>query len=171
MKAEELVADPWAFGPWCFVIDEVRLFAPPIVARGMQGWWPLRTAKVDGLQALCDRLAGAEVRAGWTLQQPYATAVAEGPKRIENRPQRRGVPPQGVWLALHAGAAPYPDASAIVGEWRLKGMWPDAPVVGDMPLGVVLGVIRVTQCLPYARPAGEHQLAFDLERDEPSEGK
>jgi hypothetical protein len=48
-----LHGNPSAFGPWCFVIDEVRLLPEPIPCRGMQGSWPvLRSAGPELANAL-----------------------------------------------------------------------------------------------------------------------
>jgi hypothetical protein len=143
----ELLDDPWAFGEWCFILDEVRLLPTPIPCRGMQGWWPLSAAlRLDLYKA-----TGEQVNSALTLQQPYASAISHGPKRIENRPQRRRISPGGVWLGLHAGKALYDRAGVLLMEWRSgpDPLWPDAPTLTDLPLGVLLGAMHVTECLRY----------------------
>jgi hypothetical protein len=104
LKAADLLKDRWAFGPWCYTVAELfTLSAPLAISRGMLGFWPLETA----VAATLHTLTGRAVNLGMTLQQPYASAIAYGPKRIENRPQRRSLPPEGLWVALHAGGTLY----------------------------------------------------------------
>ncbi|WP_331757241.1 hypothetical protein OH810_30730 (plasmid) [Streptomyces albidoflavus] len=73
---------------------------------------------------------------GITIRQPWATCIASGPKRIENRPRHwswRG------WLLLHAGLQI--DRAAL-----------DLPPVArtiegrDLPTGAVIGVARLSGC-------------------------
>lgn len=146
MRPEELLADTWAFGPWCWVVDEVRLLDRPIPCRGMQGLWPVTDrALVDALDA------AAGDRRQWsalTLLQPYASAIAVGPKRIENRPWRRRVPPGGLWVGLHAGKQPYDRAEDLVTLWRV-GVWPEVPRLADMPFGAMLGAVRVAEIVRH----------------------
>lgn len=33
------VASPWAFGPYCYRVGQVRLLKVPLPCSGMQGWW------------------------------------------------------------------------------------------------------------------------------------
>lgn len=33
------IHDPWAFGPWCWVLEDVRPLATPLAVRGLQGLW------------------------------------------------------------------------------------------------------------------------------------
>lgn len=33
--------DPWAFGPWVWVLDNVRPLATPVPCKGAQGLWPV----------------------------------------------------------------------------------------------------------------------------------
>ncbi|NEE25346.1 hypothetical protein G3M53_07665 [Streptomyces sp. SID7982] len=79
---------------------------------------------------------------GITIRQPWATCIASGPKRIENRPRHwswRG------WLLLHAGLQI--DRAAL-----------DLPPVArtvqgrDLPTGAVIGVARLSGC--HHDPAG-----------------
>jgi hypothetical protein len=179
MTDEELLLDPWAFGPWCWVIDRVRLFDLPIPCRGMNGLWPVPTeALANALGDLVDPLEGRAI--GWdalTLQQPYATAIALGHKRVENRPWRRSIPPHGRWIGLHAGTTFYappdwfqpfngPDGCGRtraeqaqewvelqLDSWRAcydnDCHWPDAPTAGELPRGVMLGAVHVAAILRY----------------------
>lgn len=55
---------PWAFGPWCWVLEDVRRLLEPVKARGAQGLWPLERAK------LCTRDEGIV----------YSTILAERPR-------------------------------------------------------------------------------------------
>jgi hypothetical protein len=91
-----------------------------------------------------------------TLQQPYATSVAIGPKRIENRPRPtvpRPLPPGGLWIALHAGKGWYPGGIKAVRE-----VWPECPDPREMPLGALLGVMRIDRVEMYSR----HTFSSDL---------
>lgn len=171
---EDLSADPWAFGPWCFVIADVRILPTPIPCRGMQGWWPMEEEHRDALSAICPLRPYDRVLSAVTLLQPFASAVAYGPKRIENRPVRRRIPPGGVWLGLHAGKALYcSDAIArgttsrtvqadafvrrMLTRWSLGAeppSWPEAPRVEQLPRGCLLGAMHIVDCLPYPRSGG-----------------
>lgn len=151
----DLRDDPWAFGPWCWCIDDVRLLPHPIPARGMQGLWPISTAST--VNAL-DALAGDRQQwSGLTLLQPFATAIALGPKRVENRPWRRRIPPGGLWVALHAGKGLYDRAGLLVRVWQEAGdgppfgIWSDAPDLADMPRGALLGVMHVARIDRYPK--------------------
>lgn len=73
-----------------------------------------------------------------TVQQPWAWAILDGRKRVENRSRccnYRGP------LILHAGksrirlGAPMPDGSA-------------APAESELVFGAILGVVQVVDCLP-----------------------
>lgn len=94
---EELIADPWAFGPWVWCVDEVRLFgrlsAPRL--RGMPGLFPLP----EEVRVLSRRELGVEPIVGLTVLEPFASAIA---------------------VAL-----------------------------GGLRLGVVLGAVHFSACLPY----------------------
>lgn len=136
MTPAELAADPWAFGPWCFVIDDVRVLDTPIPVRGMQGIWPLVEEHRTVLSALCPM--DTYVTSALTLLQPYASAIAYGTKRIENRPWRRTLPPHGLWVGLHAGVSWYsPPPAWFAGD------------AAKVPRGVLLGVMHFAECLRY----------------------
>jgi hypothetical protein len=72
-----------------------------------------------------------------TLWQPWATSIAVGPKRIENRPWRFPLP-MGTLIALHAGATYDREGDAFVRE-----LWPTCPARADVPMRAVVGVARV----------------------------
>jgi hypothetical protein len=152
---EQLRADPWAFGPWCHHVDEVRLLVRPIPARGMQGRWPLSHELRVAMQLQLDVV----VTNALTLLQPYASAIAIGPKRMI-------VPPGGLWLGLHAGKELYggPEyAAELLADWRCACIpgprsggappdgpsWPTAPNVAELPLGVLLGAMHVAGSYRY----------------------
>lgn len=159
MTPEQLRADPWAFGPWCWVVDRVESFGgDPRPCRGMQGLWPIGHGELR--DALFD-LVGMDVRWGLTLLQPYASAIIAGPKRVENRPWRRMIPDNGLWVGLHAGKTLYggPDAAEdMLDEWRDGPCsllpdtphWPKAPCVAELPLGCMLGAVHIRQILRYS---------------------
>ncbi len=176
MKAADLLKDRWAFGPWCYPVAEVfALDTPLAVPRGMLGFWPLLPETADRLETLTRR----RVNVGMTLQQPYASAIAYGPKRVENRPQRRTIPPEGLWVALHAGGTLYcPEALLksgseagdsktsirnlfvhdLLDEWRggytetgelCTPMWDEAPELPGLPMSCILGIMRLESPIRY----------------------
>jgi hypothetical protein len=160
MTPDALRADPWAFGRYCLVVGEVHRLADDLLfpCRGMLGRWPLPPAAIALLRAL----TGHTIRAGFTLQQPYASAIIAGPKRIENRPQAWDVPPEGIWVGLHAGKELYrgkDNTRGLLKMWRREGgfvglpgvdpEWLDAPQLEDLPRGVILGAMRIDACLAY----------------------
>lgn len=162
MTPAELRADPWAGGPWCWVVGEVKLLPEPIPFRGMQGLWPL---PADVRLALWTA-TGLQVGAALTLLQPYASAVASGEKTVENRPWRRTIPEGGLWVGLHAGKAlycPFPDARPAERDawvrnqllrWRREERWLEAPELADLPRGMLLGAMRIDEIVAYPANAG-----------------
>lgn len=95
-----------------------------------------------------------------TLKQPFATAIAVGPKRIENRP-RRTIPRAWalpVWIALHAGKTWWK-----VDQQNWMEMWPESPKPHEMPKGALLGVMRVDEILELTEPAWPPQSLSKLE--------
>lgn len=173
MTPADLRDDPWAFGPWCWVVDRVELLPEPVPCRGMQGLWPVDDGAIA--RALWELVPDIRVWSALTLLQPYASAIAIGPKRIENRPWRRRIPAGGLWIGLHAGAALYcPDEAVIpyrecgrpraeqardyvegvLDDWREvwplpSPHWTNAPTVAELPLGCMLGAIHIAAILPY----------------------
>lgn len=165
MTPAQLRSDPWATGPFCFVVAEVRLFERPVPCRGLQGFWPTTPKGQIGRSALARALAdlaGVRVPSALTLQQPYAMAIAAGVKTVENRTWRREIPEAGLWTGLHAGKTLYgsPERSALLVRlwrrppseqhlWPEVPLWPDCPPLEQLPRGVMLGVMRISACLPY----------------------
>lgn len=49
--------DPWAFGPWCWTLADVRAVPDPIACRGAQGLWTLPAEVEARLLPLCVRSA------------------------------------------------------------------------------------------------------------------
>lgn len=45
--------DPWAFGPWCWMLDDVVPLAAPIPCRGAQGLWTLSPDLLALIAPLC----------------------------------------------------------------------------------------------------------------------
>jgi hypothetical protein len=162
MSPEELLADPWAFGPWCWHVAEVRLLRDPVKARGMNGLWPLNQSQVDALAEL-----GVRARSGLTLRQPFASAIAIGPKRIENRPRRMTIEPGGTWVGLHAGITDYEDAEGVLRACVQTGRWLGAPALADLPRGMLLGAMLIDgvhrypvgPALPLPPPTGDSAAA------------
>lgn len=96
-----------------------------------------------------------------SIRQPWASAIIDGPKRVENRSWRPlWQLPQ--WIAVHASAGAERNAEGIVANWRgihrglwdvQTGAWPVAPVWTawtDTPYrtGVLLGAVEVLDVLP-----------------------
>lgn len=104
-----------------------------------------------------------------TLWQPWASAMMDGPKRVENRPWAprtlRGPSPQPLWVALHAGAKVDPALSrphrgSRFGRWgELRELWPEIPGFRDYawPRGI-LGLVRFDRADPFE---GNAQLEAD----------
>lgn len=105
----------------------------------------------------------------WTLQQPYASGIALGAhparrldgrwKDVENRPQRRHLPPEGRWYGLHAGKvfAPWPESDP---PWaRLLSF---VRPVSEPPCGVMLGAFHVSRCVHYPDPLLIRLLGADV---------
>lgn len=49
---QDLPDNPWAFGPWCYILEDVVGFETPIEARGQQGLWPLGQAAEERVREL-----------------------------------------------------------------------------------------------------------------------
>lgn len=163
---EELLADPWAFGPICYQIGPVIPLLDPIPVRGMLGLFPLPFAVTEGI---FEAIGFPSITRGLTLQQPYATAIVgffdevdqqwvEGPKRIENRPKgsRWRIPAEGWWIAIHAGLKDYPLGGKAVEAWRTAGpsqvggpLWARCPELSAMPRGAIVGIARFEHVLAY----------------------
>lgn len=150
MTPAEARANPWAFGPWCWVVAEVRCLPERVLCRGMPGTFPLERIPRQFVSTLAGRMVDAAI----SLQQPYASAVAAGVKPIENRTWRRVVPPEGLWLGLHAGRQDWPNGGALLDQWRSerdpsRPRWTDAPLFAELPRGCLIGVIRVSAIHRY----------------------
>ncbi len=81
-----------------------------------------------------------------TICQPYASCIAIGPKRIENRswPVRWMGP-----LLIHAGKSR---------EWLDtlgRDEWPDMPPVEDLPFGAIVAICDLAGCLPISECRGQ----------------
>lgn len=75
-----------------------------------------------------------------TLWQPWATAIVEGPKNVENRDWRCPKWLIGRYLVLHAAKTWDKDAVA----WLAERGW-QAPRV--LPQGAIIGIARVDNCV------------------------
>lgn len=163
----DLVADPWACGPYCWVIDEVRVLPEPIPCRGTQGLWHVGPS----ISAALSAATGLGSYRWWqalTVLQPYATAISHGPKRVENRPWRRRLPAEGLWLGLHAGkalAGSEYEVVDVLNAWRDNAVgygwepssgprWAEAPDLGRMPRGAMLGAMHVSAIVMYPQDTG-----------------
>lgn len=98
----------------------------------------------------------SEIR-GLTVKQPWATCIVgvqlasgehvPGAKPVENRSWRRKIPPGGLWLALHAGKKIADFGPVIWSEIRM--LQPSFPRRGELPVGKILGLVRVDRILPF----------------------
>ena len=86
-----------------------------------------------------------------TVLQPYASAIAAGVKPWENRPRPIRLDDGPIWSTLHAGLKLYPSAEIYQRAYRKSGMWPDAPDIEALPMGAILGVMRIDDCQPIAK--------------------
>lgn len=97
---------------------------------------------------------------GLTLHQPWASAIVDGPKRVENRewaPSKRLVE-TGLFIALHAGKTLDQHAATDLAE---DEEWPTAPRrARDYPLGVILGVVQVIEVVNLEHDPA-HPIALD----------
>lgn len=103
-------------------------------------------------------VAKGEQLFGLSVRQPFASAIIEGPKRLENRGAK---PPARLcggafWIAVHAGSALFDGAEeehfteaplglsdGCVFETNDPPLWPDCPPFASMPRRAVLGAARV----------------------------
>ena len=85
-----------------------------------------------------------------TVLQPYASAIAAKVKPWENRPRPIRLDDGPIWLALHSGMKPYPSTEIYQRAYRKSGMWPDAPDLAALPMGAILGVVRIDDCQPVS---------------------
>lgn len=77
---------------------------------------------------------------GLTLWQPYASAIINGPKRIENR--KWGTPRLvGVTLAIHAALRRWnPTMMELL---QMRKLWPGCPDPERLETGTILGTARI----------------------------
>lgn len=63
-----------------------------------------------------------------SIQQPYAEAIIDGPKRVENRSRRLGL--DGRWVWVQASRSFYFAREVWEGGTRdeIRAMWPEAPL-------------------------------------------
>jgi hypothetical protein len=163
---EALRADPWAFGPYCWLIDEVFQLPAPVPCKGLLNLWET-TAEQRAAFASAGFTEAKVPKQALSVRQPWASAIIHGPKRVENRTWARKLPPGGLWLAVHAASAldgtqedvrgwlavvlgrpnrrppPHPQLA------RLHGLWPSAPPLAALPLGAIIGAVHVHRILEY----------------------
>ena len=88
-----------------------------------------------------------------TPAQPYASGILAGLKRVENRtwgaPGYKPLPlPRdgGLWLVLHSSQKVEANMHELVE--RLREAWPAMPPPSELPLGAILGCMRVSKVVP-----------------------
>jgi hypothetical protein len=80
-----------------------------------------------------------------TIQQPFASAIVHGPKRIENRMWRPPPYVIGQRIAIHAGKTVYRRGTPV-----LQRLWGDMPELESLPRGAILGTARLASVQPLA---------------------
>ena len=109
------------------------------------GWWP-------GVRPL-PHVAPGEPVFGFTILEPYASAIVHGPKRVENRgdgPPAR-LRSRAFWILVHAGARLYPGVTREdfkrVHRHRETGervaLWPECPPFAAFETRAIIGAARV----------------------------
>lgn len=156
MSADALLDDPWACGPFCWMIDDVRLFTTPLPCRGAQGLWRTQAEENAALRGLVPERGGVAWWPALTILQPFASAIAVGPKRVENRSWAISMPLSGGrWIGLHAGkalAGTQDEVLEALDLWRdplFDGRWTQAPEFAALPRGFLLGAIHLSEVRSY----------------------
>lgn len=83
---------------------------------------------------------------GLTIKQPWASAIIDGPKRVENRTWGRPTM-AGMEIAIHAAASRH----FVTARQResLASLWPECPDLAGLTRGSILGTARIrTVCGP-----------------------
>jgi hypothetical protein len=95
-----------------------------------------------------------------TVHQPHAWAIVAGRKDVENRPWPFPKEP-GTLIGIHAAARSFDHAGLPVPQ-------PDQPADHDLARGLVIGLVRVTEChecpggcSPWADPGVFHWVLAD----------
>ncbi len=85
-----------------------------------------------------------------SLWEPWASALAFGPKGLENRSWRRELPPGGIDLAVYACKGGF--HRGVAAELRAD-LWPECPSDEDLFLsrGSIVGVIHVDRIDPVSQ--------------------
>ena len=96
-----------------------------------------------------------------TIRQPWATLIALGVKTIETRSWRAPKALIGQRVAIHAGKA-LPPFGLQLGPWTIvdtPGRWVasdcDRGLVRDLPLGAVVAVATLADCVPIVQATAE----------------
>lgn len=97
---------------------------------------------------------------GLSIRQPWASAIVDGPKRIENRTWKRNH--AGFYIAIHAGKSFEADAHCDIAIARL---WDDMPREKvDFTLGAIIGIARVARFVRFVPSEGHY--AYKLYQDD-----
>ena len=80
------------------------------------------------------------------IQEPYASAIIHGPKRVENRCRRLGLR-RGAWYWVHAPAGFYfRKRNWPIQRGALQELWHELPTdMENYPTGRIIGAMRVGQ--------------------------
>jgi len=121
--------------------------------RHAPGWWP-------GVRPFPD-VDPWEPVFGFTVLEPFASAIVHGPKRIENRGNLPPARLQGraFWILVHTGARSYPGVTRedfrTEHRHRLTGervtLWPDCPPFAAFEPRAIIGAARVVGSVEHGR--------------------
>ncbi|RUS32535.1 hypothetical protein BC938DRAFT_475150 [Jimgerdemannia flammicorona] len=93
----------------------------------------------------------AEALHAITVQEPFASAIIHGSKRLENRKFRLAIQDQkrGRWVAIHAGKSDRCFKDGTYNVVRLQ-CWPEAPPESTLRTtgGKILGLAHFSACVP-----------------------
>lgn len=98
---------------------------------------------------------------GYTVLDPFGSAIIDADKRVENRskPPPARLRGRGFWIAVHTGARLYPDLDRAdltstsllhrdpVTDEKHPPLWPECPPFATFRRRVVLGAARVIGCV------------------------
>lgn len=99
---------------------------------------------------------------GLTVKQPWAWAIAEGHKRLENRSWKPSEKEMGTWIAIHSSATPPESMEDIQRVAILAGVQPGDEV---HQLGAILCVAHLNAVLTIGEANvvnGKSELSLDV---------
>ncbi len=123
-------------------------------------------------------VAPSEPLFGFTVLEPFGSAIIEHDKRIENRskPPPERLRSRAFWIAIHTGARLYPELDRgdftstslfhrdPYNDAQHPALWPGCPPFASFRQRVVLGAARVVGAVPDATLSA-HQASRAVDRD------